>query len=59
MKKLSETLVKGGKSAAVIKKIRDAGAGELVGTAEELAAHIKSEAVKWKKVIDAAKLEPQ
>ena len=59
VKKLSAEIVKGGKSAAVIKKIRDAGAGELVGTDEELAAHIKSETVKWKKVIDAAKLEPQ
>ena len=59
VKKLSAELVKGGKSAAVIKKIRDAGAGELTGTDEELAAHIKSETVKWKKVIDAAKLEPQ
>ena len=59
VKKLSAELVKGGKSAAVIKKIRDAGAGELVGTDVELAAHIKSETVKWKKVIDAAKLEPQ
>ena len=59
VKKLSAELVKGGKSAAVIKKIRDAGAGELTGSDEELAAHIKSETVKWKKVIDAAKLEPQ
>jgi tripartite-type tricarboxylate transporter receptor subunit TctC len=39
--------------------VRDAGAGELVGTDEELAAQIKSETVKWKKVIDAAHLEPQ
>ena len=59
VKKLSETLVKGGKSPEAIKKVRDAGAGELVGTDEELTAHIKSETVKWKKVIDAAKLEPQ
>jgi len=59
VKKLSAEIVKGGKSAEVIKKIRDAGAGELVGTDAELAAHIKIETVKWKKVIDAAKLEPQ
>jgi tripartite-type tricarboxylate transporter receptor subunit TctC len=59
VKKLSAEIVKGGKSAEVIKKIRDAGAGELVGTDVELAEHIKSETVKWKKVIDAAKLEPQ
>ena len=57
--KLSAEIVKGAKSAEVIKKIRDAGAGELVGTDVELAEHIKSETVKWKKVIDAAKLEPQ
>jgi tripartite-type tricarboxylate transporter receptor subunit TctC len=59
VKKLSAEIVKGGKSAEVIKKIRDAGAGELIGTDVELAEHIKSETVKWKKVIDAAKLEPQ
>jgi tripartite-type tricarboxylate transporter receptor subunit TctC len=59
VKKLSAEIVKGGKSAAAIKKVRDAGAGELVGTDEELAAQIKSETVKWKKVIDAAHLEPQ
>jgi len=59
VKKLSAQIVKGAKSAEVIKKIRDAGAGELVGTDVELAEHIKSETVKWKKVIDAAKLEPQ
>jgi tripartite-type tricarboxylate transporter receptor subunit TctC len=59
VKKLSDEIVKGGKSAEVIKKIRDAGAGELIGTDVELAEHIKSETVKWKKVIDAAKLEPQ
>ena len=57
--KLSAEIVKGAKSAEVIKKIRDAGAGELVGTDVELAEHIKNETVKWKKVIDAAKLEPQ
>ena len=59
VKKLSDEIVKGGKSAEVIKKIRDAGAGELIGTDVELAEHIKNETVKWKKVIDAAKLEPQ
>jgi tripartite-type tricarboxylate transporter receptor subunit TctC len=59
VKKLSEAIVKGGKSPEAIKKVRDAGAGELVGSDEELVAQIKSETVKWKKVIDAAKLEPQ
>jgi tripartite-type tricarboxylate transporter receptor subunit TctC len=57
--KLSAELVKGGKSDAVIKKIRDAGAAELIGTDVELAEQIKKETVKWKKVVDAAGLEPQ
>lgn len=59
VQKLSDELVKGGKTPATIKKIRDAGASELVGSSDELAAHIKSETVKWKKVVEAAKLEPQ
>jgi tripartite-type tricarboxylate transporter receptor subunit TctC len=59
VKKLSDELVKGGKSEAVIKKIRDAGASELVGTADELAAHIKRETAKWKKVVESAGLQPQ
>jgi tripartite-type tricarboxylate transporter receptor subunit TctC len=59
VQKLSAEIVKGGKSEAVIKKVRDAGAGELVGTDEELTEQIKKETVKWKKVIDAAHLEPQ
>jgi tripartite-type tricarboxylate transporter receptor subunit TctC len=57
--KLSAELVKGGKSEAVIKKIRDAGASDLVGTDVELAEHIKKETVKWKKVVEAAGLQPQ
>lgn len=59
VQKLSAEIVKGGKSPEVVKKVRDAGAGELVGTDEELAVHIKKETVKWKKVVEAAKLEPQ
>jgi len=59
VKKLSDEIVRGGKSDEVIKKVRDAGAGELVGTDEELVAHIKRETVKWKKVVETAKLEPQ
>jgi tripartite-type tricarboxylate transporter receptor subunit TctC len=59
VQKLSDELVKGGKSPAVIKKIRDAGASDLIGSADELAEQIKRETVKWKKVVDAAKLEPQ
>jgi tripartite-type tricarboxylate transporter receptor subunit TctC len=59
VQKLSDELVKGGKLPAVIKKIREAGASDLIGTADELAEHIKKETVKWKKVVEAAKLEPQ
>ena len=57
--KLSEEIVKGIKSEAVIKRIRDAGASELPGDAADLTKHMVAENVKWKKVIDAAKLEPQ
>ncbi|HEU5097090.1 MAG TPA: tripartite tricarboxylate transporter substrate binding protein [Reyranella sp.] len=57
--RLSGEIVKGGKSEAVIKKIRDAGASELIGSDEELAQHITRETAKWKKVVDAAKLQPQ
>ena len=59
MQKLSDELVKGGKSPAVIKKIRDTGASDLIGTADELAEQIKRETIKWKKVVEAAKLEAQ
>lgn len=59
VQKLSDELVKGGKLPAVIKKIRDAGASDLVGTSDELAEQIKRETIKWKKVVDAAKLQPQ
>jgi tripartite-type tricarboxylate transporter receptor subunit TctC len=59
VQKLSDELVKGGKSPAVIKKIRDTGASDLIGTADELAEQIKRETIKWKKVVEAAKLEPQ
>lgn len=59
VKILSDEIVKGLKSEAVIKKIRDAGASELPGDAAALARHMVSENEKWKKVIEAAKLEPQ
>jgi tripartite-type tricarboxylate transporter receptor subunit TctC len=59
VQKLSDELVKGGKLPAVIKKIRDAGASDLVGNSEELAEQIKRETIKWKKVVEAAKLEAQ
>ena len=57
--RLSAEIVKGTKSEAVIKKIRDAGASELSGDAAALTRHMVAENAKWKKVIDAAKLEPQ
>lgn len=59
VQKLSDEMVRGGKSPAVIKKIRDAGASDLIGTAGDLSEQIKRETVKWKKVVEAAKLEPQ
>jgi tripartite-type tricarboxylate transporter receptor subunit TctC len=57
--RLSAEIVKGTKSEAVIKKIRDAGASELVGDAAALTRHMVAENAKWKKVIEVAKLEPQ
>lgn len=57
--RLSVEIVKGLRSEPVIKKIRDAGASELPGDAAALAKHMVAENEKWKKVIDAAKLEPQ
>ncbi len=57
--RLSAEIVKGVKSEAVIKKIRDAGASELPGDAAALTRHMVAENAKWKKVIDTAKLEPQ
>ena len=59
VKKLSDALVTASKNPDVIKRIRDAGAAELGGSSEVLAKHIESEYAKWKKVVEAAKLEPQ
>ena len=59
VKKLSDELVKASKSPDVIKRIRDAGAAELGGSSEDLARHMVAENVKWRKVVEAAKLEPQ
>jgi tripartite-type tricarboxylate transporter receptor subunit TctC len=58
-KKLSDEIVKGIRSEAAIKRIRESGASELSGNAEDLARHITAERIKWKRVINAAKLEPQ
>ena len=43
----------------MIKKIRDAGAAELPGDSAALVKQMETENTKWKKVIAAAKLEPQ
>jgi tripartite-type tricarboxylate transporter receptor subunit TctC len=59
VKRLSDEIVKGIKSETVIRKIRDSGASERPGNTEDLAQHITAERIKWKKVIEAAKLEPQ
>lgn len=59
VKKLSDALVVASKTPDVIKRIRDAGAAELGGSSEVLAKHIEAEYAKWKKVVEAAKLEPQ
>ena len=59
VKKLSDEITKGIRSEAVIEKIRDAGAAELPGDAEALTKHMVAENAKWKKVIEAAKLEQQ
>jgi len=58
-KKFSNEIVKGIRSEPAIKRIRESGALELPGDNEDLARHIVSERIKWKRVIDAAKLEPQ
>ena len=59
VKKLSDELVRASKLPEVIKRIRDAGAAELGGSSEDLVAKMVAENAKWKKVVDAAKLEKQ
>ena len=59
VKKLSDAMVMGIKSEAASRKIREFGASERPGNTEDLAKHITAERIKWKKVIEAAKLEPQ
>jgi tripartite-type tricarboxylate transporter receptor subunit TctC len=59
VKKLSDEIVKGIKSETAIQKIRDSGASERPGNTEDLAQHIAAERIKWKKVIEGAKLEPR
>ena len=59
VKKLSDEIVTGIKSETAIRKIRESGALEHPGNTEDLAMHITAERIKWRKVIEAAKLEPQ
>jgi len=59
VRKLSDEIVKGIKSETAIRKIRESGASERPGNTEDLAKHITAERIKWKQVIEAAKLEPQ
>ena len=59
VKKLSDEIVKGIRSETAIRKIREAGALEHPGNTEDLAMHVTAERIKWRKVIEAAKLEPQ
>ena len=55
--RLSDEIVQGIGCEPTIKKIRDAGASERPGNAQDLAKHMAAENKKWKPVIDAAKLE--
>jgi tripartite-type tricarboxylate transporter receptor subunit TctC len=57
--KLSDKIVQGLESETVVRKIRQCGAYERPGNAEQLARHIGAERVKWKKVIETAQLKPQ
>jgi tripartite-type tricarboxylate transporter receptor subunit TctC len=59
VKRLSDEIVKGLKSETAIRKIRESGATERPGNTEDLARHITAERIKWKKVIEGAKLEPR
>jgi tripartite-type tricarboxylate transporter receptor subunit TctC len=59
VKMLSDEIVKGLKSETAIRKIRESGATERPGNTEDLARHIAAERIKWKKVIEGAKLEPR
>jgi tripartite-type tricarboxylate transporter receptor subunit TctC len=59
VRNLSDEIVKGIGSEGAIRKIRDSGAFERPGNTEDLARHITAERIKWKQVIEAAKLEPQ
>jgi tripartite-type tricarboxylate transporter receptor subunit TctC len=57
--KLSDELVQAMKSADVIRRVRDAGASERGGSADDLAQLIVAENAKWREIIAAANLQPQ
>jgi len=57
--RLSGEIVNGIKTEQAIRKIREAGASELPGNADDLTRHMAAENVKWKKVIETARLKPQ
>ncbi|HET9352798.1 MAG TPA: tripartite tricarboxylate transporter substrate-binding protein [Sphingomicrobium sp.] len=59
VKTLSDRIVQGLRSEAVVRKIRACGASERPGNAEELIRHMGAERAKWKKVIETAQLKPQ
>ena len=56
---LSEKIVNGIRSEAIAKKIREAGASERAGNADDLASHTAAEGRKWKTVIELARLNPR
>ncbi len=55
---LSEAVTAGVRSAELQRQIREVGAVPLPGTAADLARHVAAETVKWKKIVDAAGLQP-
>jgi len=55
--KLNQDLVKVLNSSALKQKLDDQGIDILSSTPEEFRIHVKTEVVKWKKVIKEAKLE--
>ena len=59
VKALADKIVQGLGSEPAVRQIRACGAVERAGNTEELTRHIGAERIKWKKVIEAAKLKPK
>jgi tripartite-type tricarboxylate transporter receptor subunit TctC len=57
--KLSDELLQAMRTPDVIRRVREAGASERGGSAEELAQQIVAENEKWRGIIRSAGLEPQ